>query len=169
MAPALIPVRGYSAETGTCKVIPTMRTNLTMEHTSGKENNLIQCLINGQLTHFVLRVLYGRSTTTTSLSQTITNLSANSVYILQYYYNVEQASPQAICRLTTTIGGQVVDTLTSPTVRTGGYLSRQVSYTSSSTSAVLQFTLVCPRFVQLTAQSNYALDAITLTTGASSC
>ena len=56
-----------------------------------------------------------------------------------------------------------MDTLTSPTVRTGGYLSRTVPYTPTSASATLSFVLVCPRFVQLTAQSNYALDAITLT------
>ena len=90
-------------------------------------------------------------------------------YQLTYHYNVEQASPQAICRLTVTIGGNVVDTLTSPTVRTGGYLSRSVSYTPAGNTEVLMFTLVCPRFVQLTAQSNYALDAITLTTDGDSC
>ncbi|KAF2152190.1 hypothetical protein K461DRAFT_278422 [Myriangium duriaei CBS 260.36] len=113
-------------------------------------------------THFA--VLYGRSTTTTSLSQTLSSLSTTQSYTLTYHYNVEQASPQAICRLTVTIGGNVVDTLTSPTVRTGGYLQRTVTVPPpSSDTAIILFVLVCPRFVQLTAQSNYALDAITLT------
>ncbi|KAL8741215.1 MAG: hypothetical protein Q9190_006153 [Brigantiaea leucoxantha] len=108
-------------------------------------------------------VLYGRSTTTTSVSQTLTDLIPGTTYQLQYYYNVEQASPQAICRLTITGNDVVLDTLTSPTVRTGGYLSRSVPYTPNSQAEVLRFTLVCPRFVQLSAQSNYAIDAITLT------
>ncbi|MCJ1308279.1 hypothetical protein MMC25_001932 [Agyrium rufum] len=114
-------------------------------------------------THF--GVLYGRSTTTASLSQTLTDLQPGATYTLSYFYNVEAASPQAICKLTTTIGGTVVDTITSPTVRTGRYLNRSVSYSTSAgqTDATLTFMLVCPRFLQLTAQSNYALDAITLT------
>ncbi|KAL8792998.1 MAG: hypothetical protein Q9195_004402 [Heterodermia aff. obscurata] len=118
-------------------------------------------------THFA--VLYGRSTTTTSVSQSLTDLVPAEPYTLQYHYNVEQASPQAICRLTITINGQVVDTLTSPTVRTGGYLTRAVPYTADGTAAVLNFVLVCPRFVQLTAQSNYALDGITLVGGSDGC
>ena len=64
----------------------------------------------------------------------------------------------------------VLDTITSPTVRTGGYLSRSVSYTPTSDSETIMFTLVCPRFVQLTAQSNYAIDAVTLSSnGADGC
>ena len=112
-------------------------------------------------------VLYGRSTTTASVSQSINNLIAGQSYLLQYFYNVEQASPQAICMLTVTLGGQVVDAITSPTVRSGRYLMRSVSVTPSSASETLAYTLTCPRFLQLTAQSNYALDAITLTTGCS--
>ncbi len=53
--------------------------------------------------------------------------------------------------------------LTSPSHVTGGYLSRSATYTPVSTSATLKFSLLCPRFMQLTAQSNYALIAITLT------
>ena len=64
---------------------------------------------------------------------------------------------------------QVVDTITSPTVRTGGYLSRAVPYTAGGSAAILRFTLVCPRFVQLTAQSNYALDGITLVGESDGC
>lgn len=56
-----------------------------------------------------------------------------------------------------------VDTLTSPSHVTVGYLSRSATYTPVSTSATLKFSLLCPRFMQLTAQSNYALIAITLT------
>lgn len=98
------------------------------------------------------------------MQQTLVNLIPNAAYQLQYYYNVEQASPQAICKLTvSTSDTGTVDTVTSPTVRTGGYLARLATYRPTSTSATLTFTFVCPRFVQLTAQSNYALDAITLT------
>ena len=119
--------------------------------------------------HCQYSVLYGRSTTTTSLSQSLANLVPEKEYVLQYFYNVEQASPQAICKLTTTIDGQVVDTITSPSVPTGRYLPRSVNYKPNASSAALQFTLTCPRFLQLSAQSNYALDAITLTTAAKTC
>lgn len=63
----------------------------------------------------------------------------------------------------------MLDTLTSPTVRTGGYLTRSVRYTPRGGQEVVLFTLVCPRFVQLAAQSNYALDAITLTSTGDGC
>ena len=55
------------------------------------------------------------------------------------------------------------DSFNSPTQRTGGYLERTVTYTPTAGEETLVFTLICPRFLQLTAQNNFALDAIRLT------
>ena len=112
-------------------------------------------------THF--GILYGQSATTISISQSLTNLIAGASYTLTYYYNVVQAS-SLVCKLTISIGEQVVDTLSSPTVETGGYLSRSVAYTAVQQTAVVQFALVCPLVAQVAVQSSFALDGITLVT-----
>ena len=109
-------------------------------------------------THFA--ALNGVTTITTSLSQSLTGLSPGASYILQYHYNMEVSSPTAPCKLSVMIGGQVVDTLSSMTVQSAGWMTSTVKYTPAAPSAVLEFDLTCSGSVQ----STWGLDAITLVT-----
>ncbi|GAM89992.1 hypothetical protein ANO11243_080320 [Dothideomycetidae sp. 11243] len=112
-------------------------------------------------------VLYGRSGTTCSMSQALTNFTTSANYTLQYYYNQELGSPYAICNFTVTLDGVMVDAFQSSPQRSIGYAYRTalVSALASqpSSTPILTYTLACPRFVQYTAQSNFCLDDVTLT------
>ncbi|KAL9055995.1 MAG: hypothetical protein Q9206_002911 [Seirophora lacunosa] len=114
-------------------------------------------------------VLYGRTQSTSSLSQTVSNLIRGKTYTLQYFYNVEQASAEAQCTFSVSIRDRVVDSFTSPTARSDRYISRSVQYQNlDTTPAVVSFMLTCPRFTGQNG-NNYALDAITLVTDRNGC
>ncbi|KAI4095644.1 MAG: hypothetical protein LQ344_001575 [Seirophora lacunosa] len=109
------------------------------------------------------------STSTSSLSQTVSNLIRGKTYTLQYFYNVEQASAEAQCTFSVSIRDRVVDSFTSPTARSDRYISRSVQYQNlDTTPAVVSFMLTCPRFTGQNG-NNYALDAITLVTDRNGC
>ncbi|KAL9014260.1 MAG: hypothetical protein Q9173_001102 [Seirophora scorigena] len=114
-------------------------------------------------------ILYGRTQSISSLSQTVSNLIRGKTYTLRYFYNVEQASTQAQCTFSVSIRDRVVDSFTSPTARSDRYISRSVTYENlDTTPAALSFMLTCPSFSGQNG-NNYALDAITLVTDRNGC
>ncbi|KAL8962981.1 MAG: hypothetical protein Q9193_000701 [Seirophora villosa] len=114
-------------------------------------------------------VLYGRTQSISSLSQTVNNLIRGKTYTLQYFYNVEQASAEAQCTFSVSIRDRVVDSFASPTTPSDRYIRRSVTYQNTDTTpAVLSFMLTCPRFTGQNG-NNYALDAITLVTDRNGC
>jgi hypothetical protein len=97
------------------------------------------------------------------MTQTLNNISTRRNYDLTYHYNVELGTASnSICTFSVAVDGKVVDTFTS--LRTTKYLSRTVSLPQfASDTSILKLSLVCPRFLAVAAQNNYALDAITIT------
>ncbi|KAL8968048.1 MAG: hypothetical protein Q9197_005087 [Variospora fuerteventurae] len=75
----------------------------------------------------LVRVLYGRSSTTASLSQTVNNLIPGNRYTLQYFYNVPLSSLQTQCVFTAQLRGQVIDTIQRPPSGSARYISRSVT------------------------------------------
>lgn len=103
------------------------------------------------------RALYSPGST---LSQTLVGLAPGTTYTLQYYYRLYQVSNnEGIEVLTTSIGEQVVDTLSvnEPTPRVSNYVARSATYVATAETATLRFGLTGTTLV------SFALDAITLT------
>ena len=111
------------------------------------------------------RVLYSYSPGA-SLSQSLNGLAPGTTYTLQYYYRIygTYINPGSAV-LTTTIGGQIVDTYSMATTapRVSRYVARTATYVATADTATLLFTLTGAR------GGNFALDAITLTSTCTEC
>ena len=121
-------------------------------------------------THFAY--FLGVEDSTASLSQDLNSVVAGEEYILSYYYEValvgepvlEDSGAIGTCTLEVSIGGTIVDTVTSPSQSTPAYIHRTASYTPVGSTENLQFLYTCKLFIPTTTQYRLALDEITLTT-----
>jgi hypothetical protein len=89
------------------------------------------------------RVLYGYSSGAT-LSQSLVGLAPDTTYTLQYYYRIYRGYRNlGPAVLTTTIGGQIVDTysIAFSATRVDNYVARTVIYVATADTATLLFAL----------------------------
>ena len=98
------------------------------------------------------------STSIATMSQSLTDLLPGKSYQLTYWYNREGINGR-VCQLSVRTPEQVID-IFATNLNTGGYRERSVAYTPPNAAEVLTFQLAC---TGAALQSNFALDAITLT------
>ncbi|KAL9115768.1 MAG: hypothetical protein Q9227_000136 [Pyrenula ochraceoflavens] len=111
-------------------------------------------------------VLYGRSSQTSSITQTFPSLVPGGVYSLEFFYRYFLSStfPQT-CQFTVSFNGVTVVSSVNPRVGQTAYVESSVGglVAVGGGGDVLGFVNTCPRLTGAVAQANLGLDDITLT------